>query len=87
MSKYDAIYEELIRCKEDRLVLTYEQMDELISRRIPDEKLPKSARIYEPWWNNYSKNHTQCRAWLRAGWNVDMSQSELGSYIVFVRIE
>lgn len=49
--------------------------------RILGFELPKSARLYRPWWANDSKSgHSQSMAWDVAGWktaNVDLDAETL----------
>jgi hypothetical protein len=40
-----------------------------IDHIISPHRLPRSARLYRPWWANDTKGgHTQALAWVMAGW-------------------
>ncbi|WP_425501781.1 DUF7662 domain-containing protein [Saccharibacillus deserti] len=84
-SKYDCIGEYLAKVKKDKATLFYSEMNNLIQRLSPEKPLPPSAYKFENWWGNDQKSHTQSRSWLSVGWKTDMSRSELGKFIVFVR--
>lgn len=64
MKKYDPFFKYLNSRKESSIVLTYEEIERIIS-----DKLPMSAHKYKVWWDNNS--HVQSRAWRDAGYKVD----------------
>jgi hypothetical protein len=51
--------------KEDRIQLTFEQVEEAI-----EGDLPPSARTHRSWWANDSVGHVQSQQWLDVGWRV-----------------
>lgn len=51
---------------EERVELTFEEIEEIIPGR-----LPASAHEHRAWWANTAKNHTQAQeGWLGVGWEV-----------------
>jgi len=76
MDKYQPQYDYLISCDKDNLQLSFEEVEKVIS-----DKLPSSASKYREWWAN--GGHVQANAWLDAGWKVD--KVELGEYVGFVK--
>ena len=53
MSRYEALTEYLEETAEDKVVLSFDQFDELAGR------LPPSARRHAPWWGNSKKPTSQ----------------------------
>src|SRR5690606_29267984 len=53
--------------------------------RVLDRSLPRSARMYRPWWaNTKDGGHSQALAWVLAGWTtsqVDLDAEE----VTFIR--
>lgn len=69
MNKYQGIFDYLIELPDSQLntTLTFIEIEDLI-----DASLPKSAKKYRPWWGNEKRGtHSQCFAWMNAGWLVD----------------
>jgi hypothetical protein len=55
--------------------------------RILGFALPKSARLYRPWWANDAKSgHSQSMAWTLAGWKTGAVDLD-GETLVFRRDE
>lgn len=63
MTKYEPLYTFLIGVKETKLTLSYLQIEEILSN-----KLPTSAYKYKEWWDNNS--HVQSDSWKMANFNV-----------------
>lgn len=61
MSRYDALAAELAAREEPEVVLTFDELDEIVGG------LPTSARKYHAWWANKVSSQPHSRAWLRAG--------------------
>jgi hypothetical protein len=61
--------------------VNFQKIEQLIAPR----KLPKSARLYRPWWaNDTTGSHTHALSWDLAGWQT--SQVDLvAETLVFVR--
>ena len=76
MGKYQPLCEYLTRYDNDRLKLSFEEVERIIS-----DKLPPSASKYSEWWAN--GGYVQADAWLDAEWKVD--KVELGEYVEFVK--
>lgn len=49
--------------RQDRIELTFEEIEAIIG-----DELPSSARRHSAWWANDSVSHAQAREWLEAGW-------------------
>ena len=68
MSKYDPLYDVLIRHPGPRIKLPFLAIERLI--RAP---LPESARVHPRWWANEDPTitrHVHSRAWTQAGWQA-----------------
>jgi hypothetical protein len=79
MSKYEPLQRFLRSRKEREVPLSFEAIEDVLGF-----DLPRSARLYAPWWSNVGGTHVQASAWLDAGWrtsNVDVP----GGRVVFVR--
>jgi len=57
--------------RENHIVLTLDQIEMIISR-----KLPASARNYPAWWSDPS-SHPQVKGWSEIGWKAEL-HSEKG---------
>ncbi len=70
LSKYDALGDYLRACVGRRRVhLTFREIEQIIG-----DALPPSAREHREWWGNEvgpAARHSQCRAWMEAGWLVN----------------
>jgi Txe/YoeB family toxin of Txe-Axe toxin-antitoxin module len=55
----------LLHSVDDRVTLTFEEIERLIGKR-----LPSSASLYREWWANEPRGHVQARAWLGVGRKV-----------------
>jgi hypothetical protein len=65
MSKYSKLKDYLLNVSENRVVLTFGKIENILG-----SKLPESARTYREWWGN-DTHHTQAKnGWLAAGWQV-----------------
>ena len=77
MSKYDPLYDYLIRTPAhvDDVTLSFAQLENLL-----DFSLPRSARVHRAWWSNPSKphQHPYAQAWIAAGWKVDALDQTAG---------
>ena len=63
--RYAKLNEYFSRRHEKRAQLTFEQIEQLIER-----KLPESAHNHRAFWANDPK-HSQAKAWMEAGWRVE----------------
>lgn len=62
--KYDKLQHYLENIQSEELILSFNEIEEIIGA-----PLPKSARQYSAWWaNEIDGRHTQAQAWLNAGW-------------------
>lgn len=78
--KYFPLYEYLLKQKERHIVLTFEEIEEILHA-----KLPKSAYKYQAWWGNTrSGTYVQAAAWIEAGFRVDLVQ--FGRCVEFVKV-
>jgi len=78
MRKYDPIEVYLANCDEDKIELTFEEIENMI-----DDTLPRSAFEHSAWWAN-DGTHSQGRAWINAGYRVDSFDQQRG-VVTFVR--
>lgn len=78
--KYYPLYEYLLQKEENHIVLTFDEIEEILHA-----KLPKSAYKYQAWWGNTkSGTYVQAAAWIEAGFRVDTIQ--YGRCIEFVKV-
>lgn len=78
--KYFPLYEYLLQQQEKHIVLTFEEIEEILHA-----KLPRSAYKYQAWWGNTkSGTYVQAAAWIEAGFRVDTIQ--YGRCIEFVKV-
>jgi hypothetical protein len=78
-SKYEPLGRFLQRQQTNRLRCTFRQVEAALGF-----KLPKSARVYAPWWANVGGSHVQAEAWMGAGWRT--SQVDIpGEQVTFER--
>lgn len=67
MAKYDPLHRYLRRQTADEVLLTFPEIENLLTAI-----LPKSA-LRREWWSNESADattHVQCRAWMKAGYRA-----------------
>ncbi len=75
MSKYKALNEFLIASGENTIVITFDEIANIINTN-----LPASAFKHRAWWSNNESNSVITRAWLDAGYktrNVNMEKLKL----------
>src|SRR5260370_12328288 len=80
MSKYDALGAFLKNQRNDRVPMSFAEVE-----RVTGKKLPPSAAKHRPWWSNNPNNSVMTRVWLDAGFEseqVDMA----GRKLVFRRV-
>ena len=80
MSKYDALGAFLRNQRNDRVPMSFADVE-----RVTGRKLPPSAAKHRPWWSNNPDNSVMTRVWLDAGFEseqVDMA----GRKLVFRRV-
>ena len=78
MRKYDPLCCYLQAETQSQIVLTYDEIEKIISA-----KLPHSAYQYLAWWSNHSHDGSQSAAWHNAGYKVE--DVVLGDRVVFVK--
>lgn len=81
MSKYETLGQFLKSRHEERVPMTFDEIE-----RIIGTALPPSAHKHRPWWSNNATNSALTRVWLDAGYKseqVDMTAQRL----VFRRVE
>jgi hypothetical protein len=81
MSKYAPLGEFLkkVPLSESKKTLAFSDLE-----RVINERLPRSAQQYRPWWANTTGSHVQAHAWLDSGWEVD-TVDLLGETVTFRR--
>jgi hypothetical protein len=76
MSKFQGLTEFLTDVDEERVTLTFEEINNLVGGELPD-----SAFKHRPWWANRTEGRgSQNLAWQSAGWetrDVDMDLDEV----------
>lgn len=80
--KYAPLFVRLRSHKDDRWHVSFKEIEEVLGF-----SLPRSARVYQPWWANQSNpgSHSHAQAWQLAGWkarSVDLANESL----VFERV-
>lgn len=82
MEKYRALTEFLNEVDRDKVVLTFEEINNLI-----DGQLPESAFKHRPWWANRKEGKgSQNLAWQSVGWETRDVNMELDE-VTFVRVQ
>jgi hypothetical protein len=71
-SKYAALADHLRRQSGSRCTMSFTEIEDIVG-----EKLPKSARIYKPWWSNHYSHSQAEQGWLASGWQVTMVELDL----------
>ncbi len=80
-SRYIALANWLARQNTEQVLLTFEQIEEVIGSSLPDSALQLRA-----WWANDRVGHAHSILWLQAGWKVvyvDLGEGQ----VVFARIK
>lgn len=81
MSKYDGLTEFLADSIDNKMVLTFAEVNDLVQGNLPE-----SAFKHRPWWANRTEGRgSQNLAWQSIGWetrDVDMDLDE----VTFVRV-
>lgn len=77
MGKYDPLKRFLKKKEEDKVEMTFDEIEEVINA-----ELPKSAKKHRPWWAN--GGHSQADAWLDAGYKVG-GVDQMREKVVFVK--
>ena len=75
MTKYAPLTQHLATRSEARIPMHFEEIEKLLG--FP---LPRSARLYRPWWANSGHGHVQAKSWLDAGYesqDVDLDAERL----------
>ena len=81
MSKYDPLSTYLSELSEDRIVMSFESIDDLIGGQLPD-----SAYRHRPWWANRAEGKgAQNLAWQSVGWETKDVNMELDE-VTFIRV-
>ncbi|WP_425426665.1 DUF7662 domain-containing protein [Acuticoccus yangtzensis] len=75
MSKYVSIQHYLEKRPQDRVPMTFDEIEEVLGFR-----LPASAHRHRAWWSNNSSNSVMTDCWMKAGFktsDVDMEKRKL----------
>jgi hypothetical protein len=84
MRKYEPLKEWLERQPNDRVEVTFDDIEDEDKIGV---QLPQSAKEHREWWANEMNpktRHLQCRAWTEVGWKVgtlDLAKE----VVVFIR--
>jgi hypothetical protein len=76
-SKYDVLGAFLKKQAGLKVTLSLAEVEQILGFSLPD-----SAYRHRPWWAN--GGHSQCEAWMKAGWRVDKVQ--MGKTVSFIRV-
>ena len=80
MSKYEALTEFLSELDDDRIVMSFDSINDMIGGDLPD-----SAFKHRPWWANRAEGKgSQNLAWQSVGWETKDVNMELDE-VTFVR--
>lgn len=81
-NKYKSLHDYLLMHKEDDLVLTFSQIEDILG--FP---LPPSARKHRTFWENDKQSHNQSSTWMSAGFKVvDANANTIEERVHFQRI-
>ncbi|MGJ4956426.1 DUF7662 domain-containing protein [Bradyrhizobium sp. HKCCYLRH2015] len=72
MSLYDPIKRRLQSVTESQLILSFDEMEQMIG-----QALPSSARNYDAWWSNEGPDrtrHVQSKAWTTLGFSAEVDR-------------
>lgn len=75
--KYDLLMLHFEKLKNNKVVLTYDDIEKIIGF-----KLPNSAYQYSAYWG-VSKTHSITRSWVENGWKK--TKLKLGEYVEFTK--
>ena len=79
-SKYEPLWRHLTALDVHQWCATFKEIESILGF-----SLPKSARLYPPWWaNERNGRHSHARAWLLAGWQTCAPDLK-GETLVFKR--
>ncbi len=82
MSKYQGLSDFLADVRDDKVILTFEEINDLVGG-----ELPESAFKHRPWWANRTEGRgSQNLAWQSAGWETRDVNMELDE-VTFVRVK
>jgi hypothetical protein len=82
MSKYQPLKDFLQNTYKTTVVLTFQEIEEIIGNSLPD-----SASIHSAWWANDTTHHVHAKAWLEAGWLVESPAEAIRTHkVTFSRI-
>ena len=81
MSKYQGLSDFLSELSSDKIIMTFEEINELVQG-----ELPESAFKHRPWWANRTEGRgSQNLAWQSVGWETRDVNMELDE-VTFVRV-
>lgn len=79
-NKYGPLCDYLKRCGKSSVRLTFQEIEDIIG-----DKLPMSAYKYYAWWGNRKlTKHSQVKAYMEAGYQVD-SFNLVEKWVIFIR--
>jgi len=80
MSKYGPLGDFLGESGEDRIPMSFKDLERVIGSALPNSK------IYPAWWSNNDSNNPMTKVWLAAGYRTEQVDIE-GCKLVFRKIE
>lgn len=74
--KYELLGKHLKAFNQDRIVMTFDEVEDVIGSALPNSK------IYPAWWSNNPSNNPMTTVWLAAGYRTEQVDIE-GCKLVF----
>lgn len=79
MGKYAPLKEFLITQGRDQISMTFDEIEQVLSVRLP------ASKRYPAWWSNNPSNNPMTRVWLDAGYQTEAIDI-IGERLVFRRV-
>jgi len=80
VGKYSPLKDFLVGQNQDRIPMTFKQIEKVLDLRLP------ASKQYPAWWSNNPSNNPMTREWLEAGFETE-SVNTTGEKLVFRRIK
>ncbi len=80
MGKYSPLKEFLASQSQDRVPMTFKQIEKVLDLQLP------ASKQYPAWWSNNPSNNPMTREWLEAGFETE-AVNTAGEKLVFRRVK
>lgn len=80
MGKYSPLKEFLVSQSQDRVPMTFKQIEKVLDLQLP------ASKQYPAWWSNNPSNNPMTREWLEAGFETE-AVNIAGEKLVFRRVK